>query len=191
MRRTVYAVLVALLGLLPACRLPDTSELPGEEVGTYSVEASLTTNECGAGHDAPPTISFLVDLRHLEGTARGYWQLPDGPQIDGVMHREGAFRFETAIQATAIDPNPALDVPGCAVERREIVEGVLEPAQVEGDDAGVASVPEGQLTGMTRVRVTALPGGDCTALLSVYGGPFPELPCRLEYELAGSRVDLP
>lgn len=190
MRRALYPILLALLGL-PACKLPDTSAIPGDEIGTYAVEASLMTNECGEGHPAPATISFQVGLRHLEGTARGYWQLPDGPQIDGVVHREGTFRFETITEAVAIESNPALEIPGCGVQRDEIVEGVLEQAEVEQADAGVTVDPEGQLTGTTRVRVTAMPGGDCTPLLSIYGGPFPELPCRIEYELTGTRVGTP
>lgn len=188
MRRPILLGSISLLFALPACRPPGDAALPGEEVGTYSVQASLTTNECGEGHPAPEALAFLVDLRHLGGTSRGYWQLPDGPQIDGTLEREASFRFQTTTQAVAIESNPALEIPGCAIERSEIVEGLLEEATLEGADAGVVADPEAYLAGTTRVRVTALPGGDCTPLLSIFGGPFPELPCRIEYELAGQRV---
>ncbi|MCB9591847.1 MAG: hypothetical protein H6719_03850 [Sandaracinaceae bacterium] len=190
MRHHHLPYLLALLAL-PACAPKGSSTLTGEEeVGRFQVQASLRDTECGAGHEAPAELAFVVDLFHLEGTSRGYWQLPDGPQIDGLLERSGGFRFATTTQAVAYPEDLANDVLGCSLDRTEIVEGVLEDGPApEAPDGGVGEgEPEMGFSGTTRVRVSASPGGDCRALLSVYGGPFPDLPCVIEYDLDATRV---
>lgn len=190
--RRLHVVLIAALLILPACRESGATPLPGDEIGRYGVEASLTDTECGEGHPAPASLSFYVDLFHLEGSSRGYWKLPDGPQIEGVLDRSAGFRFSTTTQAVAWDPDPAAELLGCALDRTEIVEGVLADGPGTEVDGGMeAGEPEARFTGTTRVRLSATPGGDCRALLSVYGGPFPDLPCVIEYALTGERVGAP
>ncbi len=208
-----------------------TSSAPlDEEVGRYQVQASLVANACGEGHPAPPMLNFVVDLGHLPGSTRGYWKLPDGPQVDGTLERGAEFRFEQANQIVVIPRDTTMNVPGCVIERRELVTGRLRALVVEGPDGGVndagppdagtdagaadASAPdadapdpsapdpsapdaglsedlESAFSGTTTVTVSAVPGGNCTALLAVYGGPFPTVPCDIEYALSGVRVATP
>lgn len=189
MRRHLSAGLL-LLALSTACLTPEEgASTEGDEVGTYQVQASLTDNQCGEGHPAPAALDFVVDLAHLPGSTRGYWKLPDGPQLEGELERGAGFRFVSSSDAVAIEPDPNTGAPGCSVTRTEIVEGTLEAGEDAAPDAGPDAPGEERLVGTTTVRITAVPGGDCTALLSVYGGPFPTLPCDLEYDLAGERME--
>ena len=189
MRRHLFAGLL-LLGLSTACLTPEEGATPsGDTIGRYQVQASLTNNECGEGHPAPTALDFVVDLGHLPGSTRGYWKLPDGPEIEGQMERGEGFRFVSATDAVAIEPDPNTGAPGCSITRTEIVEGALEAAEEVAPDAGPGAQDEEHLVGTTTVRITAVPGGDCTALLAVYGGPFPTVPCELEYDLDGQRME--
>ncbi|MBX3272626.1 MAG: hypothetical protein KF729_20365 [Sandaracinaceae bacterium] len=192
MRRAIFVTCLLTLLLLPACRRPGASpERVEDDVGRYQVQGTLSTAECGEGYPAPETMSFVVDLMHLPGSSRGYWQIPDGPVVEGILDRAGGFRFQSATQAVAIEPDPGWEVPGCTLELLEVVDGTLEAGASTEADAGVAPVPEARIAGSTRMRIAPVPGGDCRPLVSLYGGPFPELPCRIEYRLAGERIGSP
>lgn len=176
---------------LPACLGGGTPELSGEPVGQYMVQALLTSNECGAGHPAPPSLGFYVELRHLVGSASGYWKLPDGPLVDGSLVRDRDFRFASAEEVVGLPPDLDYEYPGCNLERREIVAGLFDGSEGNEGDGGVIAEEESSFSGTTTVTVSALPGGDCTPLLAVYGGAFSTLPCSIEYELEGARLAEP
>ena len=189
MRNLRLAPLVLLA--LPACG-GGPNELAGEPVGQYMVQALLTSNECGTGHPAPPSLAFYVELRHLPGSTSGYWKLPDGPLVDGWLERNADFRFASAEELVALAPDPDFGYPGCNIERREVVAGtLLAGSDGAAEDGGVAAEAESSFSGGTTVTISPLPGGDCTPLLSVYGGVFPTLPCSIEYDLQGERLQEP
>ena len=86
------------LALLPlaACK---PLELAGEPVGQYRVTGTLAETTCGAGHPAPPSLAFHVELRREEGTTSGYWKLyidhvlqaDEGADLDFLVGKRGAF----------------------------------------------------------------------------------------------------
>jgi hypothetical protein len=190
------AALALLLVGHASCRRPNASSPSAESLGQYQVQGTLEDNACGEGHTAPPSFAFYVELSRGAGSSHGYWKLPDGPMVDGTLDREGAFRFEERVQATAIESEPDLGIPGCALERAEVVSGqIIAPTPSEEDaelspDGGAPAERE-RLRGTTTVTVSPVAGGDCSALLSVFGGPFPALPCQLRYRLDGERLQTP
>jgi hypothetical protein len=196
-RRTL--VLFACLALFYAACRP--TKLPGESLGQYRITGTLVENTCGAGHPAPPSLFFHVELRANREGSLGYWKLPEGPAVAGSMSAAGAFRFEQRTQVVAIAEDPSNWVPGCSVERLEVVAGQLAATTLDGGTAADAAAPDAaradagpsaaSLRGTTTVTVTPVAGGDCTPLLLPNGGAFPALPCQLRWELTGERLAEP
>lgn len=190
------------LTLLGTGCVPDESELPGEQIGQYSVQGALESNACGAGYEAPSQLYFHVELRRIEGTTIAYWRLSDAPVAQGTVSDE-VFRFVDRQEVVAIAAEPDIGVPGCVLERVETVEltlggsdavdagapldGGQTPEAGPAADAG-AAMPDGFL-GTTTVEVGIVPGSECSALLAIYGGPFPTLPCAMRFALAGDRLE--
>lgn len=184
--------LAALVTLVVGCR---PVKLAGDPVGQYRVTGTLKSSTCGAGHPAPTTLTFYVELRAEPDSTRGYWKLPNGPLVAGDLD-DGEFRFEERTHVVAVPADPANNVAGCTLERVEVVDGELE-GETLATDAGVTdradsgATDEEGFSGRTVIGITPVPGGNCTPLLSVYGGPFPVLPCEVRYELEAKRVQEP
>lgn len=186
---------LSALALLPlaACR---PIKLAGEPVGQYRVTGTLADNTCGAGHPAPPSLTFHVELRREAGATSGYWKLPDGPLVSGAFDDAG-FRFEQRSEVVGVAPDYDLGVVGCNLQRAEIITGELGSSTADAAtnaDAGAAdggSLDEVSFTGRTTIAITPVAGGDCTPLLLPYGGAFPILPCELRYRLEGTRLEEP
>jgi hypothetical protein len=179
---------------LAACR---PIKLAGEPVGQYRVTGTLQETSCGAGHPAPPSLTFHVELRREPASTYGYWKLPDGPLVNGAFDDEG-FRFEQRAEVVGVPPDLDLGVVGCTLERAEIITGELASqagdaaAPADGGQAGDAGAAQGApFTGRTTIAVTPVAGGDCSPLLLPYGGAFPLLPCELRYTLEGVPLDEP
>ncbi len=193
MRRSLLgAGLLGLLALLPACRAP---RLSGTSVGQYEVNGELVENTCAEGYPAPETLRFFVELRHDAGVV-GYWKLANSPIVEGRVERMTGFRFVEASQVVAVPADPTMGVTGCTLAREETVEGTLmgEAASDAGIplDGGAPAVPPGEtrFEGTTTVQVSAS-RGDCSALVTTAGGPFPALPCVLRFDLVGEQLDEP
>jgi hypothetical protein len=175
---------LSCVAALSGCKEP---ELAGDPIGTFEVRGSLLETSCAEGHPAPPLLTFRVELRAEPGYSYGYWKLPDGPLIGGVLDREGMFRFEHRARVPAVPADAETGVLGCVLERRETVAGQLED-EAAIDDGGVGQ-EAASFTGTTTIAVSPIAGGDCTPLLLPFGGAFPELPCQLRYDLAGQRIE--
>lgn len=184
--------LLPLLIVVPSCADPGgTSGLPGESIGQYSVTATLSETSCGAGHPAPAEFSFFVEVRHIADSSVGFWKLPDGPAMEGMVQPESGFTFESSDQFVGVPADPEMGVVGCMVERAERVEGELLNADTLADAGPPQDGELGGFVGTTTVEVNVIPGSDCTPLLLPYGGAFPALPCSLVYELAAEELAEP
>ncbi|HJL18529.1 MAG TPA: hypothetical protein RMH99_22910 [Sandaracinaceae bacterium LLY-WYZ-13_1] len=180
------ALAVAGLLLLPACRRP--TDLSGESMGQYEVRGQLEENTCESGYAAPESLWFHVELRDAAGSELGWWKLPDAGIVEGTMTDDGTFRFEGHQPVVAVEADPALGVPGCTLDRAEVVSGTLRGGPADAsvpDDAGAGAAPG--FTGTTTVVVSAA-SGDCSSLVGSTPGQFPTLPCELRYALEAERV---
>lgn len=164
-------LVIALSGCRPA-------KLAGESLGEFSVDGALESNTCELGYPAPSALAFFVEVRRERGSSYGYWKLPDGPLVSGAVQEDGTFRFEqrTVVEAFAADPDTG--TPGCTLDRVEVVAGTAAAMT----DAGAP------FQGRTTITVSPSAGTYCAPLLTLYGGTFPVLPCRIEYALTGERV---
>jgi hypothetical protein len=195
-------VLALALLALGGCRRP--TDLPGEALGQYEVRGALEENTCGDGYAAPSQLWFHVEIRDAPGSELGWWKLPDAPLASGTVSADRAFRFEHDARVVATPAQPELGRPGCELDRVETVEGTLSGAvgsdagTADGgvrdgsvDDAGPAPAAPGiaRLEGTTTIRVSAAPGGDCSALIGTGAGQFPALPCEIRFRLTGERLE--
>lgn len=181
-------VTLALAGCRP-------TKLAGESLGQYRVTGTLDETTCGAGHPAPETMTFYVELRAQPGSSVGYWKLPNAPIVDGDHDEdEGSFRFEHRTQHVGVPQDLPAGVVGCTLERAEIVTVQLEASATDGgaSDAGDAGVSDpSAFTGRTTIGITPVLGSECSRLLLPFGGAFPVLPCEIRYDLEGEQVDEP
>lgn len=179
---TLALTLAAIAGCRPI-------QLAGDSVGHYRVEATLEESTCGEGHAAPATLAFDVELRREAGSTQGYWKLAEGQLMSGELDGD-AFRFEHRAQVVGIPEDAVNGVPGCMLERVEIVTGTLGPMAEDGGTADAGVGGDG-FTGRTTVGITPVIGGNCAPLLLAYGGAFPVLPCQLRYSLEADAVSVP
>lgn len=163
---------LALALLIGGCR---PTQLAGESLGEFFVQGTLEENTCGAGYPVRSSYTFIVDVR-VEGSGLGYWKLSDRPVVEGAVHDDGTFRFGAATQVVAFEPDPTTGTAGCALDQSDVVAGAI----ASDPDAGSA------LTARQTVDVRPAPGTMCAPLLTLWGGTFDALPCRIEIALEGA-----
>jgi hypothetical protein len=142
---------------------------PGTPLGTYTVEAKLLENDCGAS--VPPTWTFTVKLAKEGGTL--YW-VQGGAPVSGQMDATRRARL------TATDTRPihgkTSTLGACSMTRDDALE--LGLSEDEASFSGVLSY-------------AFTPDGDCRDQLEEMGGDFARLPCRSQFELKAVRSALP
>lgn len=171
-------VALAVGGLCGACDPPPP---PGELVGRYRIDGTVRADSCGPGLGARRTIAFTVEVREDDGT--GYWLFGDREPRPGRLDDDGNFSFEQRGGWTLVEPRPDVGYGGCRVAQLETIDGRLGRLGA-GADAGDDSA----LSGTNTIDVVPLQGDDCSPALGAQGGPFLALPCRVQYELSGTRV---
>jgi hypothetical protein len=170
---TALASLPALL--LVACGgPPGAGRRLGDDLGTFSVEASEVDGGCGGGAlGSAPRFQFDVELSRADSEL--FWDARVGGTIDASLE------FELATSTSvALRPARGAD-PGCAVLRDDFIWGVLE-----ADAAGTVM----GFTGNMRFSFKGAEGSACT-LDDAAEADLQRLPCSLSYELEGSRTRAP
>lgn len=169
MRRTLLIV----ASVLAACSGNKDPKIPGDELGTYDVVATLESSTCGPGALGSGDVwEFSVKLSR-DGEAI-YW-LNGAEAISGSVAGDGVtFSFESNVVVQAIEPGKGQ--PGCAISRIDSGSGKLSSSTLE-----VSS-----FTGKLRYGFTPVGGSDCQPLVGVEGG-FHALPCEMSYLLSATR----
>jgi hypothetical protein len=171
---TAVASLPALL-LVGACSgPPGAGRRLGDDLGTFSVEASEVDGGCGGGAlGSAPRFRFDVELSRADFEL--FWDARVGGTIDESLE------FELAT-STSVELRPARGAdPGCAVLRDDFIWGVLQT-----DAAGTVM----GFTGNMRFSFKGAEGSACT-LDDTAEADLQRLPCSLSYELEGSRTRAP
>lgn len=190
-----------------ACRAPD---IRTESLGTFAIRGVLDENACSPGVDPVDPLAFSVELREFGG--QPYWRNDGQAMIEGSLSN-GIYRFATRTQVVAWEANPASGIAGCTLRQTETISfeatdapdaGATTSDAEVGDagldagaiaDAALADAGEGgvrtvlhHVEGQNIIEIVPEPGSDCRPLLLHEGGSFPNFPCRIRYEIDGTRT---
>jgi len=165
----------ALLGAALSCAAcsREGGRTLGDDLGTFSVQASESDNDCGPGAlGSTPQLSFDVELARADTEL--FW--------DGRGGNIGADLAFEVIAGTRVALRPAGGAdPGCAVARQDSISGSLR-----ADPAGAVTA----LTGAMRFDFAAEPDAECTPR-ELGEADLPALPCSMTYALEGRRTRAP
>ena len=179
-RSLVAGVLVGAC-VLAACTGKDPYE-PGTQLGTFTVDATVTTNDCGIDPGASPWV-FTVKIGVDPGTI--YWE-------QGSVPVAGKF---TAAHLATLNSTSTLAAGGAGIDA-----GAGGACVMERDDALSATfVPDPTLAGnyesfsgtLAYTFKEGAGSGDCSGQLSANGGQYAKLPCTMGFGIAAKRTALP
>ena len=172
--RTSVAVFVALssVGCLNFGKVDD-AKIPGELLGTYEVDGTLSESNCGEGAlGSTDEWSFDVKLSRFHEDL--YW-LNGREVIPGSIAPDGvSFTFTTRVEGEV--PPAGRGRPACILSRADQARGRLS-----SKDLDVESF-EATLT----FTYSAVEGSNCDAWTGSPEG-VAALPCAMTYELSGVR----
>jgi hypothetical protein len=161
----------------------DQTPLPGNQLGTYAVTGSLTSNSCGAGVMAPASLSFNATISESEAGTTLYWSSDFGTgstptTLSGSLVNSSASLTTTPVVAN-VDGTNGVTGP-CNLD-----EGVVLDI-----DLGSGSPPN-TFTGTVSFSDTVDPSSataenPCNDQLTQNGGTLDTLPCAFAYSLSGS-----
>jgi hypothetical protein len=178
LRAASSARLARVLGgavLLAACSAkPGQGRSLGTDLGTFGVEASRSANDCGPGAlGAMLQLSFDVEL--VRADTELFWDGRVGGRIGSDL------AFDVAAEARfELRPAQGQD-PGCAVERRDSISGVLS----EDGTGAITTFTAEMLFEFAEETDTA-----CTAR-ELGEADLSRLPCSMLYALDGRRTRAP
>lgn len=146
--------------------------LPGDPVGTFTVEGRLVEDGCDGAVPALESADYGVELRRDESTA--WWRADGKPLLAGRYLGEGRFRF--TFRSTFPVEDPAGGGAACRVAQEELVDARTPPEDPDVD---------ADLVGAQEITYRPV-SGDCAFLLDQ---GFDALPCTLRWDLLGWRAD--
>jgi hypothetical protein len=146
----------------------------GDDLGTFSVQASESQSDCGAGAlGSTPELQFDVEL------ARADTELFWGGSSSGSVGVDLAFDLASGTRVELRRAGGA--DPGCAVARQDSISGVLL-----ADGSGAVT----GFTAAMRFAFAAEPEAACTER-ELGEVNLPNLPCSMTYALEGQRTRAP
>jgi hypothetical protein len=153
---------------------PGAGRQLGADLGTFHVAASEAENGCGAGVlGASSRFEFEIELSREHSEL--YWGQRRGIVIEPSL----AFELEASMIIPISERRPG--VRGCAIQRRDRIEGTLE-ARSDGDVTGFA--------GSMSYAFATDPTATCSFDEQLAAG-LPRLPCQMSYGLEAERTRAP
>lgn len=152
------------------------SKIPGDPLGSYSVQGVIKQDTCDADLlGAPDPWKFALKLSKFEQDL--YW-LNGREAIVGSLDASGkTFTFDTHIVVELGKDADSNSPATCQVTRRDRANGSLSFS----DDEVTSFV------GTLSYHYEAKAGSDCPQILGVPGG-VATLPCDLGYDIQGTRT---
>ncbi|HEY2518048.1 MAG TPA: hypothetical protein VGI39_44565 [Polyangiaceae bacterium] len=178
--RSLAAGVLVLGCVLGACTGKDPYQ-PGTQLGTFTVDATVQTNDCGIDPGASPWV-FTVKIGVEPGTL--YWE-------QGSLPVAGKF---SAAHVATLNSTSTLAVPGAGLDAGAAA------CVMERDDALSATfVPDPTLAGnyesfsgtLAYTFKEAAGSADCSGQLSANGGQYAKLPCTMAFGISATRTALP
>lgn len=171
-------MLVGLLATTVACWGTDPYN-PGQNVGTFHVDAALTSTSCGA---TPNPWQFDVRLNHDGPTL--YWiqgGAPIGAKVDDSAHVQLTSNVVQEVRAA----DPKTKLAACSIQRTDLV--ALSLATTDAKPASDPSLAA-SFAGTLVYTFAPTQDSDCTDQVADTGGGFAALPCEVRYDLTGTRA---
>lgn len=169
---------MALSVLALGCQFGEgDAKIPGDQLGTYRVVASLASSSCGPGALGAPEL-WEFDVRLSRDDPDLYWLNGEEPVYGTVAADGRTFSFDSATRVTLAPPRNGRG--GCIVARRDSATGRLAGAALD--------VPS--FDGALRYGYSATGESDCAEWLGLEGG-FAVLPCEIAYDMVATRTALP
>jgi hypothetical protein len=152
---------------------PGAGRSLGTDLGTFGVEATQNTNECGPNALSSPA-AFTFDVELARADSELFWDARGGrigPELDFEFSASSSFELRPARAAIA----------GCSIVRDDRITGVLQP-----DGSGALTTFSADM----RFDFAAGAGSACTAE-EQDEADLPRLPCWMSYALSGRRTRAP
>lgn len=165
------ALVVTALAL--ACSGKDRYR-PGEALGTFRVDGTLTANTCSAPANVPNPWSFNVDLGRDPGVL--YW-IQGGAPVSGRLDATGHATMN--VVGTTEVRAATTKIAGCTIARTDTFDGTVAATGDVTDFTGKLSYSY------------AVADGDCQDQVAENGGGFAALPCTIAYDVKGTRTAAP
>lgn len=162
----------------------DQSALPGNQLGTYSVVGSMTSNSCGTGVMAPATLSFDAMMSESEAGTTLYWSSAYGTSASPTT-MSGTLVNSSASLASSVMANVdgTNGVPGpCTLDEGVTLDITLGSGSPPSTFTGTISFSDAVDPG----SVTAENPTPCNDQLLTNGGMLNMLPCSYAYTLSGT-----
>jgi hypothetical protein len=154
---------------------------PGESIGVFHVSGKLVASSCGA---TPDPWAFDVRLRHDATTL--YWVQGDAP-VSALL--DATAKAVLTSSATLTARAATANAVGCTMARTDTVELVLAPVSTPVTVTASTEVTSAtSFTGSLKYHFAASEGSLCDDQLADNGGQYAQLPCDVQYELAGART---
>jgi hypothetical protein len=163
---------VCLLSM-PACEQP--AALPGEPLGTFEIQATISSNSCGAGLGAPNPYVFSAELSRED--KRLHWR-QNGVIVSGTIDSSAQAVITSTQTGEAADQ--AGNRSGCVVTHTDTLTVKLG-----------AEDPPTTLGGTLGFNFTVEVPANCIGQLVASGGTFDDLPCQALYTLTATRTKAP
>jgi hypothetical protein len=155
------------------CASCSNTALPGTQLGTYAVTATLGTNSCGAGLAPPSPWTFDVQMSE-QGSTLYYGTLDGTPPLSSTLSSNAATL--SATESTTVDTAPDGGPGPCAMTRTDTLQVQLASGN-----------PPPSMTGSIEYAFDVVNGADCSDQLAVNGGMYDALPCTVTYSMTASR----
>jgi len=149
---------------------------PGNELGTYHVDAKRSASTCGDGA-LGNEAAWELDVKLARGGAQIFWN--NGAEIitGTIDDDEQTFHFDTGVLMN-MRTAESHGLPACSIRRTDQADGKLASTS---DD--VAS-----FSGTLAFDFAPTEGSSCADLVTGSTAIVAALPCRITYALAGART---
>lgn len=146
----------------------------GEDLGEYSVAATLEDSTCGPGA-LGSTDKWQFRIRLARDETELFWNA-GGDAVAGTIDGDGvSFSLSSQTRVSVIPPTRG--APGCTVTRQDVASGKL--------DNGGENVQS--FAGKLSYIFASSDESDCAEIVGVAEG-LSELPCQMDYRIRGTRL---
>jgi len=154
----------------------DDAKVPGDELGSYRVVATLESSSCGPGALGSKDL-WEFDVKLSRDGNDLYW-LNGKEVIPGTIASDDiSFAFDSGVVVPVIPPGKG--ELGCSIKRTDTASGRLSSSSTDVTT----------FKGTMRYGFQPLQGGDCQGLIGVEGG-FYALPCEMNYGMNATRTSV-
>ena len=171
------AGLMLLMLCMSGCDLLDEdTSVPGNYIGTFEVNATLTDSTCGQGTlAAPGSTDFEVQFSKDKDCF--YWTTGTDSVCGTLSSNDTTFAITTESATTVSEPTA--NHPGCVIWRQDVANGTWQ-ANTDGDAFRAFS-------GSMSFAYAPGVGSQCSDILASIGVAV--LPCVSRYAISGTRID--